>query len=421
MGLWLSKNNYFFFLKNSCIIKLVNIMKKILSFILIFIIFIGKVDALNLDISSKNAILYNMDSGEVIYEKNSDEKVSIASLTKIMTALITLENVENLDERVIIIEKDFEGLIEANAVTAGFTKGEVVTYKDLLYGLLLPSGADAAKALARLVAGSEEKFIEKMNDKVKKMNLKQTNFSTVIGLDDVNNYSTARELSLIFKEALKSKNFKNILTTKEYTTSDGKLKFKSTIQSNAKKYNIDVPYILGGKTGTTTDAGLCLATIAKANNVNYMLVTLGALYDKKAPHNIEDAKVIYDYFIENYGNQKIVDKQKSFKKIKVKYSDQESLNLYPTKSITKYLENDYDKKNVKLVYDGKEEITPFDKKGSKIGTLKIYYQDKLIDTQNIILNENLHFNTFNFIKEYILIVASILIVIIFVIVLKKHK
>ena len=421
MGLWLSKNNYFFFLKNSCIIKLVNIMKKILSFILIFIIFIGKVDALNLDISSKNAVLYNMDSGEVIYEKNSDEKVSIASLTKIMTALITLENVENLDERVIIIEKDFEGLIEANAVTAGFTKGEVVTYKDLLYGLLLPSGADAAKALARLVAGSEEKFIEKMNDKVKKMNLKQTNFSTVIGLDDVNNYSTARELSLIFKEALKNKNFKNILTTKEYTTSDGKLKFKSTIQSNAKKYNIDVPYILGGKTGTTTDAGLCLATIAKANNVNYMLVTLGALYDKKAPHNIEDAKVIYDYFIENYGNQKIVDKQKSFKKIKVKYSDQESLNLYPTKSITKYLENDYDKKNVKLVYDGKEEITPFDKKGSKIGTLKIYYQDKLIDTQNIILNENLHFNTFNFIKENILIVAGILIVIIFVIVLKKHK
>ena len=396
-------------------------MKKILSFILIFIIFIGKVDALNLDISSKNAVLYNMDSGEVIYEKNSDEKVSIASLTKIMTALITLENVENLDERVIIIEKDFEGLIEANAVTAGFTKGEVVTYKDLLYGLLLPSGADAAKALARLVAGSEEKFIEKMNDKVKKMNLKQTNFSTVIGLDDVNNYSTARELSLIFKEALKNKNFKNILTTKEYTTSDGKLKFKSTIQSNAKKYNIDVPYILGGKTGTTSDAGLCFATIAKANNVNYMLVTLGALYDKKAPHNIEDAKVIYDYFIENYGNQKIVDKQKSFKKIKVKYSDQESLNLYPTKSITKYLENDYDKKNVKLVYDGKEEITPFDKKGSKIGTLKIYYQDKLIDTQNIILNENLHFNTFNFIKENILIVAGILIVIIFVIVLKKHK
>lgn len=393
-------------------------MKKILSFILIFIIFVGKVDALNLDISSKNAILYNMDSGEVIYEKNSDEKVSIASLTKIMTALITLENVENLDERVILIEKDFEGLIEANAVTAGFTKGEVVTYKDLLYGLLLPSGADAAKALARLVAGSEEKFIQKMNDKVKKMNLKQTNFSTVIGLDDVNNYSTAKEVSLIFKEALKNKDFKTILTTKEYMTSDSKLKFKSTIQSNAKKYNIDVPYILGGKTGTTTDAGLCLATIAKANNVNYMLVTLGALYDKKAPHNIEDAKVIYDYFIDNYGNQKIVDKQKSFKKIKVKYSDQESLNLYPTKNITKYLENNYNKNNIKLVYNGKEEVTSFDKKGSKIGTLKIYYQDKLIDTQNIILNENLNFNILSFIKQNILIVAGILVLIISIIVLK---
>ena len=163
-------------------------MKKLLTLILIFIVFTVKVNALDLNISSKTAILYNLDNGEVLYEKNADEKVPIASLTKIMTALITLENIQDLNKQIILTNNDFEGLIEANAVTAGFTKGEIVTYKDLLYGLLLPSGADAAKALARNVAGSEEKFIQKMNEKVKELNLKQTNFSTVIGLDDENNY-----------------------------------------------------------------------------------------------------------------------------------------------------------------------------------------------------------------------------------------
>ena len=391
-------------------------MKKILSLIIIFILFIGKINALELNISSESAILYNLDSGEVLYEKNSDEVRQIASLTKIMTALVTIENVDNLDKQVILTKEDFAGLIEANAVQAGFTNGEVVTYKDLLYGLLLPSGADAAKAIARNVGGTEENFINKMNEKAKELNLKNTKFSTVIGLDDKNNYSTAKEVSIIFKEALKNKTFKEIITTKEYQTSDGKLTFKSTIQSNAKRYEIDIPYVLGGKTGTTSDAGLCLATIAKANDVNYMLVTLGALYDKKAPHNIEDAKIVYDYFIENYSNKIIVDKDKPFKKIKVKYSNVEEINLYPNKSITKYLENNYNKDDIKLIYNGKKELTPLNKKEEKLGTLKIYYQDKLIDTQNIILNENINFNIISFIKEEIVIISIVLILLILIII-----
>ena len=391
-------------------------MKKILSLIIIFILFIGKINALELNISSESAILYNLDSGEVLYEKNSDEVRQIASLTKIMTALVTIENVDNLDKQVILTKEDFAGLIEANAVQAGFTNGEVVTYKDLLFALLLPSGADAAKAIARNVGGSEENFINKMNEKAKELNLKNTKFSTVIGLDDKNNYSTAKEVSIIFKEALKNKTFKEIITTKEYQTSDGKLTFKSTIQSNAKRYEIDIPYVLGGKTGTTNGAGLCLATIAKANDVNYMLVTLGALYDKKAPHNIEDAKIVYDYFIENYSNKIIVDKDKPFKKIKVKYSNVEEINLYPNKSITKYLENNYNKDDIKLIYNGKKELTPLNKKEEKLGTLKIYYQDKLIDTQNIILNENINFNIISFIKEEIVIISIVLILLILIII-----
>ena len=398
-------------------------MKKVLSFIFIFILFMVRANAVELDVSSKNAILYNMDTEEVLYEKDADEKVSIASLTKIMTALVSIENIEDLDAQVVLTADDFDGLVEANVVTAGFTKGEVVTYRDLLYGLLLPSGADAAKALARNVAGSEENFIKMMNEKVKEMNLENTNFSTVIGLDDDNNYSTAREVALIFKEALKNEDFKTIITTKEYTSSDGKVKFHSKIQSNAKKFEIDVSYILGGKTGTTTDAGLCLATIAKENDVNYMLVTLGALYDKKAPHNIEDAQTIYDYFIENYGNHMIVDKETPFTEINVKYGSEKTLKLYPTKNITKYLENDYDKNDIKYVYNGREEITAFTKKGEKLGTLEIYYQDDLIDKENIVLTESLQFSIFEFAKENIVIILSIItvVVIIVVFIFKRKK
>ena len=400
-------------------------MKKVLSFIFVFILFMVRANAVELDISSQNAILYNMDTEEILYEKAADEQVSIASLTKIMTALVSIENIEDLDTQVVLTADDFGGLIEANAVTAGFTKGEVVTYRDLLYGLLLPSGADAAKALARNIAGSEENFIKMMNEKVEKMNLKNTHFSTVIGLDDDNNYSTARELALIFKEALKNEDFKTIITTKEYTSSDGKVKFHSTIQSNAKKFEIDVPYILGGKTGTTTDAGLCLATIAKENDVNYMLVTLGALYDKKAPHNIEDAQTIYDYFIDNYGNHVIVDKETPFTEIKVKYGTEKTLKLYPTKSITKYLENDYDKNDIKYVYDGREEITAFTKKGEKLGTLQIYYQDNLIAKENIVLNQTLKFSLLEFAKENIIIILSVItaviIIVIFIFKRKKSK
>ena len=398
-------------------------MKKVLSFIFIFILFMVRANAVELDVSSKNAILYNMDTEEVLYEKDADEKVSIASLTKIMTALVSIENIEDLDAQVVLTADDFDGLVEANAVTAGFTKGEVVTYRDLLYGLLLPSGADAAKALARNIAGSEENFIKMMNEKVEKMNLKNTHFSTVIGLDDDNNYSTAREVALIFKEALKNEDLKTIITTKEYTSSDGKVKFHSTIQSNAKKFEIDVPYILGGKTGTTTDAGLCLATIAKENDVNYMLVTLGALYDKKAPHNIEDAQTIYDYFIENYGNHMIVDKETPFTEINVKYGSKKNLKLYPTKNITKYLANDYDKNDIKYVYNGREEITAFTKKGEKLGTLEIYYQDDLIDKENIVLTESLQFSIFEFAKENIVIILSIItvLVVIVVFIFKRKK
>lgn len=390
-------------------------MKKLLKItITLLFLFAINIKAQELNIQSKNAILYNLTDNEILYEKNINEKIQIASLTKIMTALVTLENIDDINKQVIITKEDLKGLNELNLVTAGFTEGEVVTYKDLLYGLMLPSGADAANALKRNVSNN---FIELMNKKSNELNLSNTHFNNPIGLDDENNYSSLEDLLIIFKEALKNNEFKNIITTKEYTTTDGKLTFKSTIQKNAKKYEIEVPYIEGGKTGTTDGAGLCLASIAKDENIKLILITAGAPYDKIAPHHIEDAKTIYDYYINNYNNQKIVDKRKYFKKLKTKYAQEDYIKIYPERDIIKYLPDDYNKKDISYKYKGKQ-IIKYNDKG-KVGTLKIYYKDKLLDTQEIKIKKKLKFSLTKYIKENILIISSIIVIPIIIILIKR--
>lgn len=392
-------------------------MKKLIV-LLLCLLTVTNVKALELNINSKNAIMYNLSSNEIIYEKQSEEKVQIASLTKLMTALIVLEKEKDLDKQVIITYDDLKGLAEENLVTAGFTPGSAVTYRDLLYALLLPSGADAAKALSRNIDGN---FIELMNKKSEELKLQNTHFDNEIGLDSDENYSTVKDLSIIFKELLKNDEFKKIITTNEYKTSDGKLVFNSTIQKNAAKYGIDIPYILGGKTGTTDGAGLCLATIGKDKDIDFMLITTGAQYDKKRPHNIDDAKIIYDYFIENYSNQKVVDKKISFKTLKTKYTKEDNYKIYPTKDIIKYLPNDYDKEKVVYKYNGLEELNTTTK--GKIGTVKIYYDSKLLDTQKIYLKNKLHFSLEKFIKINIkeIMIGFILLILITLFIIKKKR
>ncbi|MDE6477058.1 MAG: hypothetical protein K2L48_02580, partial [Mycoplasmoidaceae bacterium] len=181
------------------------------------------VNAVEFDLNSKNAILYNLDENEILYEKDSKEKIAIASMTKIMTAIVAIENTDNLDETVILTWTDFSGLVEANASVAGFRFGQKVTYRDLLYGLLLPSGADAAQALTRAIAGGRSNFVQMMNEKAKELNLENTYFMNEIGLDEEGHYSTVEEVAKLFQYALKNETFKEIVTTPSYTISDNSL------------------------------------------------------------------------------------------------------------------------------------------------------------------------------------------------------
>lgn len=356
-------------------------MKKYIIFT--FLILFLPLTVFGLDINSKYVYFYNIDRDNVIYELNSTDEISIASMTKIMTAIVAIENIDDLDATVTLTSNDFKGLKEANASTAGFKKGEVVTYRDLLYGLMLPSGADAALALSNNIAGSEKKYVELMNQKAEELNLENTHFSNTTGLDAKNHYSSVYDVSIILKYALNNEEFKEIFTTKKYVTSNKRMTFESTLYSMSKRNKLDTEYILGSKSGYTYDAGLCLASIAEYNGEVYLLVTAGADYKSKKPYHILDSNEIYQYYFNNYSYKTVMKKGDSI--LTLTKEDGSSIEIFADDTLEYYLNNDA---NVEVKYDGITELTNDLKKGDYLGLYSIYADDKLLYSKEIFLSED---------------------------------
>ena len=388
------------------------------TIILLCILLPINIYALDFDIYSNNVILYNTKENKVVYEKNSKEKISIASLTKITTGIVAIENIKDLDEKITITNDDFKGLYEANAALAGFRVGEEVTYRDLLYGLMLPSGAEAARALERNVAGSEEAFIKLMNNKAKELKLENTHYANPTGLDDPNHYSTANDVLTIFKYALSNKEFKEILTTKKYTTSDKSITFRSTL---SKLSGLDMDYVLGGKTGTTEDAGLCLATLANYDDTDFILVTAKAEYSRTSPRNFLDQKEIYEYVRDNYDYMEVVNKKDVLVTLPTKYLKEDEISFTSDKNVKMYLENTFNKKDLKYKYTGEKIITSKMKKNQKIGKVDIYYDKDKLTTIDIVLKEKPKFSIIKYLLAHKIIVGIILLLIIIMFIPRKKK
>lgn len=229
------------------------------------------------NIYSKNVVLRNTQAKEDIYKKNGDEKCYPASLTKIMTALVAIEKNKNLKKEVVIDSAVINRLIVENASMAGYNPGELTSVEDLLYGCLLASGGDASVTLAQLTSGSENKFVELMNDKADELNLNNTHFTNTTGLHNDNHYTTAEDISRLLEYALKNKEFKKIFTAKSHNIKTGNREFtvNSTFFSEYKPNNKGYD-VLGAKTGKTSAAGLCLATYINKNGADLVLVTINA-------------------------------------------------------------------------------------------------------------------------------------------------
>lgn len=219
-------------------------------------------------INSRAAIVYERSSGKILYGKEENKKRKMASTTKIMTAIVVLENA-NLDDIVTISSK----AAGTGGSRLGLHKDDKISIQDLLYGLLLCSGNDAAVALAEHTGGNLSNFANMMNSKAVSLGLSSTHFVTPHGLDDDNHYTTAYELALITNYALKNETFAKFVKTKTYTISINNHP-KTLSNTNELLGNLDGVY--GVKTGFTNGANRCLVTAVKRNNMDIICIVLGA-------------------------------------------------------------------------------------------------------------------------------------------------
>lgn len=383
-------------------------MKKVVFFLFSLFFFCYSVYAENFDITGEYVTLYNMNEDTLLYSKNDTKKTSIASLTKMMTALVAIEEIDNLDKIVTIKERDFEGTVGYSK--AGFKVGDKVTYRDLLYGIILPSGADAVNAVVNNTLGYD-KFIKKMNETAKKIGMNDTSYANPVGKDDENNYSTSNDLAKLLKYALKNKTFKTIFTTKNYITSNG-INLESTV--NRYENILNTNEIKGAKSGFTKDAGRCLASITTLNNVDYLLVVINS--STTSPYNaVKDTITIYDYYNNNYGYKNIINDDTFIKEIPVDFSKEKTYKITGSEDIEKYLKNNTE---VTYKYVGSDKVTFNTKKGSKLGVVKIYDGDVLLATSNVYLENNIEYYP---IITYIMIGIAVVFILLIVKKIKKKK
>ncbi len=249
---------------------------------------------------SSNAILIRLKDHTILMQKNSEEKIYPASLTKMMTAIVAIENLPDLQEQIKLTRSAFQGLYEADASMAGFLPCEQVRAIDLLYGVMLPSGAESCVALADHIAGSEQNFTGIMNQKAADLGMVNTHFENATGLHNEDHYTTVKDLAILLSYALQNDTFRELFTSLRHSTQptnmhpDG-ITFYSTIFEELSNQNITGGEILGGKTGYTNEAGLCLASLAEVGRQEYILVTAGAKGDHESQqYNFIDALTVYN-------------------------------------------------------------------------------------------------------------------------------
>ena len=256
------------------------------------------------NINAEKAIVYSIDADRVVYDKNANQESSIASLTKITTAICVLESGRPLSENVTITPEMIE-LIPYDSSTAGLAAGEVYTLDQLLYCLMLPSGNDAAIALALHISGSIEEFAVLMENTAAKIGCTHTGFQNPHGIDELEHYSTAADIAKTVAYGIKNSDFLRYFSTHTYdlVLENYSTTFHHTNRMMNPEYEYYDPDIIGSKTGSTDGAGLCLATYAKRGDFSYITVVLGCEYDdtKQIPNTYADTKTLLDTAFANYG------------------------------------------------------------------------------------------------------------------------
>lgn len=360
-------------------------MKKILILLLLFISIplVKAEEAEDLAPNAKSAIMIEASTGEILFQKNKDEKLAPASMTKMMSMLLIMEEIENgnlkWDEMITTSEK-----ASSMGGSQIFLKaGEKMTVEDLLKGVAIASGNDAVVALAERVSGSEEQFVKRMNTRAKDLGLKNTNFINATGLTADNHYSSAYDMSLIAKELVRHEKILEFTGTYEdYLRKDTKSPFWLVNTNRLVRFKEGVD---GLKTGFTDEAGYCLTATMKKDNMR--LITVVMKEENTSKRSADTTKML-DYGFNIYMVQTILDEKTTIEKKKVELGKTLTTEIVPKENITILNKKSDDQKNITYKTNINKIIAPV-KKGDKVGTIDIIEDNNIISTIDATVKEDI--------------------------------
>lgn len=349
-------------------------MKKIITFITVIVLIISfNINVFAMADSAECACVINALTGDVVFSKNMNKRHAMASTTKIMTAIIALENC-GMDEVITV---------SANAAAqegsaAYISENNQIYMKDMLYGLMLNSGNDAAMAIAEHVAGDAEKFADLMNEKALEMGLRDTHFVNPSGLDDPEHFTTAGELALIARYALSNQDFREIVSTQTYQAqpinSEEKLYF-----SNHNKMLSLYDGAVGVKTGFTKATGRCLVSAAERDGMEFIAVTLGDSNDWN------DHMEMLDYAFSEYYPKKVIEEG-----MKVKIADIDG-NMYEMVAAEDFIVpfKEHDRISVDIISHIANNLQAPINAGEKVGYIEVLYNGNSIGNVDIISSSDI--------------------------------
>lgn len=388
-------------------------MKKIVSFLFAFILIVSLMISTlgvnaadfgcNVVTSSKSIYMENLDTGAVVYEKNADEKLPPASLTKMMTYIVVCENVPDLENTMVTVTDEMLAGLDPESSVMGLTScvGQQVSVLDLLYGLMIPSGNDAALVLANFVGdGSVDTFVDMMNSKSGQLGCNSTHFVNPHGLYDVNHYSTAHDLAIISKYAAEKPYFTEIESKVTYNVSSVNLNLETTnymIDPSYPKYYYE--YVEGGKTGYTDEAGKCLSSTAKKDNYRYMCIALGAPYSftEDVNYAMLDTKEMYEWAFNNISYVELLPAEKLVKEIGVEFKwGSVFVGAVTEKGVEALLPVDYDKSLITSKVELPDSVRAPIEKGEVFGNASVYYDGEFVGKTNIVAAETIERDESNY-------------------------
>ena len=328
-----------------------------------------------LDISAQTAVVIELNTGKVLYSKNAQQKVYPASTTKILTALIALEEC-NLDDIVTITEK--ASGVEGSSIY--LEVGEKISYRDLLYGLMLRSGNDAAIAISDSISGSTEKFAEKMNERAKMIGAVNSNFVNPSGLFNENHYTTAYDMALIAREAMKIPEFREIAASKSYVADRGEGKYNTFYNKNKVVFEYEGG--TGIKIGYTKASGRTLVASSERDGMELICVVMNA-------HNwFNDSYRLMDYGYEKYELARLASAERILKAVLVNQGDKDYVFIGPKEDIIIPIKKD-ETSEISIAYNVLNTVDAPIRRWDEVGTLDIFIDGEYIGAQPLYYLEDI--------------------------------